>query len=176
MTARQLLALGILALASAAAGYLSYTQMRAPAPASAPAASSALPEFTLPDLEGRPRQSSEWEGRVRVVNFWATWCPPCRREIPLLKELQSEYGDRVDIIGVAIDDMEAVREYAVEAEFNYPVLVGQQDAVDLGNRVLKDWIGLPFTAFVDASGTIRHVHVGEIHREQAEGFLRSILR
>ena len=96
-------------------------------------------------------------------------------EIPLLKELQSEYGDRIDIIGVAIDDMEAVREYAVEAEFNYPVLVGQQDAVDLGNRVLKDWIGLPFTAFVDASGTIRHVHVGEIHREQAEGFLRSIL-
>ena len=175
MTARQLLALGILALASAAAGYLAYTEMPAPT-ASAPAASDMLPAFTLPDLDERARQSSEWDGQVRVVNFWATWCPPCRREIPLLKELQSEYGDRIRIIGVAIDDMEAVQEYAVEAEFNYPVLVGQQDAVDLGNQVLEDWIGLPFTAFVDASGTIRHVHVGEIHREQAEGFLRSTLQ
>jgi thiol-disulfide isomerase/thioredoxin len=175
MTARQLLALGVLALASAAAGYLAYTHMRSPAPAG-PTATDMFPAFTLPDLDGRARQSSEWDGEVRVVNFWATWCPPCRREIPLLKELQSEYGDRIRIIGVAIDDMEAVREYAVEAEFNYPVLVGQQDAVDLGNQVLKDWIGLPFTAFVDASGRIRHVHVGEIHREQAEGFLRSTLQ
>ena len=120
------------------------------------------------------RQSSEWDGEVRVVNFWATWCPPCRREIPLLKELQAEYGDRIRIVGIAIDDMEAVREYAVGADFNYPVLVGQQDAVDLGNQVLQDWIGLPFTAFTDASGKVHHIHVGELHREQAERFLATV--
>ena len=175
MNGRQVIVLVVLALASAASGYLAYTGLRAPSPIAAPAG-DMLPAFALTDLDGVVRQSNEWAGEVRVVNFWATWCPPCRREIPLLKELQAEYGDRVRIIGIAIDDMAAVREYALETEFNYPVLVGQQDAVDLGNRVLQDWIGLPFTAFADASGKVHHVHVGELHRDQAEGFIRSTMQ
>jgi thiol-disulfide isomerase/thioredoxin len=175
VSTRQVLALVVLALASAASGYLAYTGLRAPSPTAAPA-TDTLPAFALTDLDGVVRRSTEWEGEVRVVNFWATWCPPCRREIPLLKELQAEYGDRVRIIGIAIDDMEAVQEYALEAAFNYPVLVGQQDAVELGNRVLEDWIGLPFTAFADASGRVHHVHVGELHREQAEDFIGSTLQ
>jgi len=109
------------------------------------------------------------------VNFWATWCPPCRREIPLLIELQNEYGADLAVIGIAVDDMETVREYAVKSQFNYPVLVGQQNAVELGNQVLADWIGLPFTAFVNASGDVVRVHVGELHRDQAETFLTEIL-
>jgi peroxiredoxin len=93
----------------------------------------------------------------------------------LLIELQAQYGDVLQVIGIAIDDMAEVRNYAADTGFNYPVLVGQQNAVALGNAVLTDWIGLPFTAFVDASGRIIRVHVGELHREQAQEFLGELL-
>ncbi len=163
-----------LALASAAGGYVAFNAMRE-SPPTASGLAPALPGFTLTDLEGISRQSSEWAGRPRVVNFWATWCPPCRREIPLLIELQASHRDSLQVIGIAIDDMAAVREYAADTGFNYPILVGQQDAVELGNRVFPDWIGLPFTAFVDSSGRIARVHVGELHREETEEFIREVL-
>ena len=90
-------------------------------------------------------------------------------------ELQAEHGADLQIIGIAIDDMQAVQQYASTSGFNYPILVGQQDAVDLGNQVLQDWIGLPFTAFADSEGKVLRVHVGELHRQQADEFLREIL-
>lgn len=169
---RQILILIAIALIAGAGGYLTY---RGSAPGSGPAVAAKIPGFVLPDLTGSDRDSSEWAGRPRLVNFWATWCPPCRREIPLLIELQNEYGADLAVIGIAIDDMETVREYAVKSQFNYPILVGQQNAVELGNQVLPDWIGLPFTAFVNASGDVVRVHVGELHRDQAETFLTEIL-
>lgn len=171
-SSRQILMLVAIALIAGAAGYLAY---RGAAPEPGAATAGRMPGFVLPDLSGNDRDGSEWEGRPRLVNFWATWCPPCRREIPLLIELQNEYGADLAVIGIAIDDMETVREYAVESQFNYPVLVGQQNAVELGNQVLADWIGLPFTAFVNASGDVVRVHVGELHRDEAETFLREIL-
>ena len=175
MTAkRQLLILVAIALVAGAGGYLAY-RSTVTAPAGAVMSAGTMPDFVLPDLAGTERQGSEWSGRARVLNFWATWCPPCRREIPLLIDLQAEFGARLAVIGIAIDDMEAVREYAVDNEFNYPVLVGQQNAVELGNQVLADWIGLPFTAFVNASGDIVRVHVGELHRDEAETYLAEIL-
>ncbi|MGB5622086.1 MAG: TlpA disulfide reductase family protein [Gammaproteobacteria bacterium] len=169
---RQILLLVAIMLISGAGGYLAY---RASVPQPAPAVAATMPSFVLPDLTGSDRDSNEWANRPRLVNFWATWCPPCRREIPLLIELQNQYGADLAVIGIAIDDMDAVREYAVENQFNYPVLVGQQNAVEVGNQVLADWIGLPFTAFVSASGEVVRVHVGELHRDQAEAFLREIL-
>jgi thiol-disulfide isomerase/thioredoxin len=170
----QLAAIIILALVAGAIGFVAYQATQRPPPPDA-AASAALPEFVLPDLQGVERASSEWSGQPRIVNFWATWCPPCRREIPLLIELQAQYGDALQVIGIAIDDMAEVQDYAADTGFNYPVLIGQQNAVELGNSVLQDWIGLPFTAFVDASGQITHVHVGELHREQASEFLKELL-
>ena len=164
-----------LALAAAAVGFVSYKATQAPPAADSMAAAQFLPQFQLPDIEGVERAANEWEGRPRVVNFWATWCPPCRREIPLLIELQAQYGNDLQVIGIAIDDMSEVRDYAADTGFNYPVLVGQQEAVALGNAVLSDWIGLPFTAFVDAAGRIKKVHVGELHRQQAQEFLKEIL-
>jgi thiol-disulfide isomerase/thioredoxin len=179
------LPLAILALASAAAGFLLYRGLadRAPATAapslpaaSAPRPAEFVPEFLLPDLEGRPRSSREWHDTVRVVNFWATWCPPCIREIPLLVEVQQAYGERgVRVIGIAVDEMDAVAEFAADFEFNYPVLIGQEDAMELGNQFLAGFIGLPFTAFTDRDGRIFRVHVGEIHREQIEAILAELL-
>ena len=174
MSGPRILALLAVAALSAGGGYMAY---RTWSGHDATEVSSArpLPGFALPDVEEQLRQSSEWDGRVRVINFWATWCPPCRREIPLLIDLQSRYGADIQVVGIAIDDLDAVQDYARTHPFNYPVLVGQQDAVDIGNKILADWIGLPFTAFVDATGHIIRVHVGELHDEQATEFLAEIL-
>lgn len=174
----------LLALVAGATGFFLFRGLHGNAPPdTAPAVTGAagqgansLPDFTLPDLSGRVRSAGEWEGQVRLVNFWATWCPPCRREIPLLKAIQDEYAGRgLQVIGIAIDETEAVTEYAEEAGFNYPVLVGQQEGMDLGNAVLKDFPGLPFTAFADRSGRILRIHTGELHREQIEEILAGLL-
>jgi thiol-disulfide isomerase/thioredoxin len=179
------LPLVLLALASGAAGFLLYLGLVGkdrlpddglpPIPA-APQAAEFAPDFVLPDLDGTLRSSSEWDGTVRVVNFWATWCPPCIREIPLLVEIQREYAQRgVQVLGIAIDGTEAVTDFAADFEFNYPVLIGEEDGMELGHQFLDGFIGLPFTAFTDRSGRILRVHSGEIHREQIEAILAELL-
>lgn len=174
MTRGRIVLLLAVALVSAVGGFAAYHAMRG-APSSSDQVAGSLPDFTLMDVDGVSRRGSEWAGRPRIVNFWATWCPPCRREIPLLVDLQAEYGDDLQVIGIAVDDMDAVRDYAADTGFNYPVLVGQQDAVEIGNKVLRDWIGLPFTAFVDRAGRITRVHVGELHAPEAAEFIKEIL-
>jgi len=173
VSARQIALVAGLALASAIGGFFLYKGTLISEPVSDVA--QMAPPFVLPDIEGNPRESSEWDGQIRLVNFWATWCPPCRREIPLLIELQKEYDGRIQILGIAIDELPEVQAYAASTDFNYPVLTGQQNAIELGNTFLNDFIGLPFTAFVDESGHIVRVHVGELHREQADAFLAEIL-
>jgi len=182
---RRVLSLAALALASGAAGFLLYLGLAGKDPGVGdglpplpppPQAAEYAPDFVLPDVTGAPRSSEEWDGTVRVVNFWATWCPPCIREIPLLVDVQAEFGARgVQVIGIAIDETEAVAGFAERFEFNYPVLVGQEDAMDLGNRFLNGFIGLPFTVFTDRSGRIMRVHNGEIHRDEIEAILAELL-
>jgi len=173
LSVRHIVFVIVLAIVSAVGGFFLY---RASAPAiPATTVSKTAPPFVLQDVDGKSRKSSEWDGHARLVNFWATWCPPCRREIPLLIDLQNEYGERIRILGIAIDDLDAVQEFAADVGFNYPVLVGQQNAIDLANTYLNDFIGLPFTAFVDSNGHIIRVHVGELHRDQAETFISEIL-
>jgi thiol-disulfide isomerase/thioredoxin len=174
----------LLALASGIAGFLLYGGLAgqrgaAPdglPPLARPQVAEQAPAFELPDLAGVARTSGEWDGAIRVVNFWATWCPPCIREIPLLVEIQAEYGPRgVQVLGIAIDETEEVARFAEGFEFNYPVLVGQQDAMDLAHRFVNNFIGLPFTVFTDRSGRIVEVHTGEIHRDQIEAILATLL-
>lgn len=168
---RKVVALALLLLASGVAGFVLYQFIAADSAAARPA-----PAFTLPDLAGTPRSSAEWNGDLRIVNFWATWCPPCIREIPLLVEIQEEYRDRgVTVIGIAVDETEAVAEFAADFDFNYPVVVGQEEAMNLAQAYAESFIGLPFTAFVDRDGRIRHVHTGEIHRPELEEILAGLL-
>ena len=125
--------------------------------------------FELTDMDGTVRQSSEWNGKPKLVNFWATWCAPCRREIPLLKDAQNTYTDiDLQVIGIAVDFQEDVVAYAEEAEFNYPILVGQEDAMAVAETSGIDFIGLPFTMVVSASGELIKNHVGEIHQEHID--------
>jgi thiol-disulfide isomerase/thioredoxin len=128
--------------------------------------------FALADLKGTTRNFSEWDGKSRIVNFWATWCAPCRREIPLLKRMQDEFAaDGVQVLGIAVDFTEDVIAYAREASFNYPILVGQEDAMAVAETSGVEFIGLPFTMIVTPGGELLSVHLGEIHEPE----LRAII-
>ncbi len=133
------------------------------------------PDITLADRDGKPRALSEWDGKVLVINFWATWCAPCRREIPMLNELAREHrGQGVEVIGIAVDFREDVLQYLQKMPIDYIVLIGEQDGMDAARAFGMDTIGLPFTAFTDSSGRIATIHVGELHRPQAEAILKLV--
>lgn len=126
-------------------------------------------DFSLPDLDGNVRNLSDWDGKARLVNFWATWCAPCRREIPLLKSTQEAYAhNNLQIIGVAVDFLEPVQTYAEEAQFNYPVLVGQEDAMAAAEATGIKFIGMPFTMVVAPGGELLKTHIGEIVESHIE--------
>ena len=150
-----------------------------PAPAALPAddAPAARPgPFTLPDLAGRDRSVSEWAGQVLLVNFWATWCPPCRREMPLLVDLQDELGSRgLQVVGVAIDEPGAVRDFVADHAIDFPVLVGGEEAIraarDYGNRQGA----LPYSVVIDRSGRVAGRFPGELTRDRVAGLLEGLL-
>ncbi|MED5536162.1 MAG: TlpA disulfide reductase family protein [Pseudomonadota bacterium] len=169
-------ALLTLTLSSAAIiAYLSYRMLLQPAVTptgeiATPAEPvEILPDFTLEDLAGGTRSIRSWPDNALIINFWATWCAPCRREIPLLKDFQSAHAEEsVQVIGIAVDRLEPVKEFARDIEFNYPVLVGQSDAMDAASAFGVDFFALPFTVFTDTEGNILGVHTGEVHLEDLE--------
>ncbi len=135
-----------------------------------------LPRFSLPDLEGTTRNSTEWLGKVLVINFWATWCPPCRREMPDFIQLQDEFGAQgLQFVGIAIDQVELVRDFAQSIAVNYPILVGDTDAIELSRTLGNRFSGLPFSVIFDRGGKVLHVQAGELHRERIEEVIRPLL-
>lgn len=147
-------------------------QVAGPAAAAVP---DVLPDFTLADIDGQPRSIRSWEGKSMIVNFWATWCAPCRREIPLLKKLQAEHGaEGFQIVGVAVDFREDVLKYAKEIGIDYPILIGEQEGLDAVNKFGQGSLGFPFTVFTDNQQRIVMFHLGEIHPQQAEVLLAAV--
>jgi thiol-disulfide isomerase/thioredoxin len=130
-----------------------------------------LPELWLPGLDGTPHRLTDWKGRPLVVNFWATWCEPCRREIPLLKSLRRERAtNRLEIVGIAIDFRDAAQKYVQDTGIDYPVLVGEQGGLEAVAAFGMDPV-LPFSAFADPAGRIVTLKVGELHRDEADFIL-----
>jgi thiol-disulfide isomerase/thioredoxin len=164
------IAVATILLTTAAIGSLIYNwPAKESLPVETVAPTSGVVSFTLSDLDGNPRDFSEWDGKARLVNFWATWCAPCRREIPLLIKIQAEHGENnVQVIGVAVDFIEQVAAYAEDAEFNYPILVGQEDAMAAAEATGIDFIGMPFTMIVAPDGQLIKTHLGEIVEEHLE--------
>ena len=173
----------VLILAAAGtAGFLTWktlesppTQVIAPAP-STPMTGTARPDFRLPDLEGIVRSPDEWDGKVLVVNFWATWCPPCRKEIPAFMELQDQYGQRgLQFIGIAVDERDVVQDYADVMGINYPILFGELDAIEVGKAYGNRFGALPFTVVVNRQGKVAFTKQGELSRDEAEHIILSLL-
>lgn len=174
----------VLGGAAATAGYLLRGYLQAPPAAPAPAAGvmelpelpRPRPQFALPDQRGELRSVGEWDGRLLLLNFWATWCPPCREEIPMLMQIQDDYAHRgLRIVGVAIDERENVADFVVETGMDYPVLIGQLPAIEVskayGNRIGS----LPFTVLVNREGQIVYQKLGELTRDEAEAAIRAAL-
>ena len=147
-----------------------------PAPATRPTViPERRPDITLADRDGKPRALSEWDGKALVINFWATWCAPCRREIPMLNALARERrGQAFEVIGIAVDFRADVLKYLQTTPIDYTVLIGEQEGLDAARAFGIETIGLPFTAFTDRSGRIAAIHVGELHRAQADLILKLV--
>jgi thiol-disulfide isomerase/thioredoxin len=130
-----------------------------------------VPELTLPDLAGQPRSLREFRGHPLIINFWATWCAPCRREMPLLQRLrQSHRGDGLQVVGIAVDFKAAVADYVHRQPVDYPLLIGEDAGLAAAEQFGMQTV-LPFSVFADAAGRILAVKVGELHPEEADYIL-----
>ena len=146
-----------------------------PPPAAQPVVPDVRPLFSLADAKGVTRSITEWDGRALLINFWATWCPPCRREIPLLNSLRARYAPQgFEVVGVAVDFREDVLRYMETTPIDYPVLIGEQDGLDAVRAFGLGALGFPFTVFTDAGGRIVTIHVGELHEAQADLILEAV--
>jgi thiol-disulfide isomerase/thioredoxin len=126
-----------------------------------------LPEFTLNDMWGEPHSISEWAGKPLLINFWATWCAPCRREMPLLQALHTSQDD-LQILGIAIDRQADVQTYMAESGISYPSLVGEEDAMRVSDLFGLEGLGLPFTVLIGAGGEVLTVFIGEIEAAELD--------
>lgn len=175
---RQALAIAAAAVVFAAAGVIAY-QWRAGAfdgvPASA-IASQRIMSARLAGLDGATQTIEQWRGKVLVVNFWATWCAPCREEIPEFIRFQADYGPRgVQFVGIAVDTAARVAAYAKEFGINYPLLVGGLEAMELAREVGDRAGVLPFSLVIDRSGRIVATVVGILKPEKLEKMLLPLL-
>jgi thiol-disulfide isomerase/thioredoxin len=172
---RGALLLGVAALALVA-GLLLRTRLgHDVAPQPVPAALPLL-ELVLPDPGGQPQRLDQWRGKVLVVNFWATWCAPCREEIPVLIDAQTRLAQRgVQVVGIAIDQAEKAGGFAAEMGINYPVLIGELETMDVARAAGNDLGGLPFTIVVDRNGRIARTELGGVTKGELEAILEPLL-
>jgi thiol-disulfide isomerase/thioredoxin len=129
--------------------------------------SSSLPEFGFPDLSDRQHSVSEWQGKVLVLNFWATWCPPCREEVPELIALQKQYSDKgLQIVGIAIEDKEPVSEFLDFVDMNYPILIAGDAGLPLARQLGNTVGAVPYTLVVDRQGRIVYSQPGQVTKDK----------
>lgn len=131
-----------------------------------------LPDIRLVDLAGQQQSITQWSDGPLIINFWATWCAPCLREMPLLETVwQERQGDSLTVVGIAVDRTEAVGPYVEQTGVTYPILVGRSDAMEAAEAFGPGFAGLPYTIFAAGGGRIVGVHAGELDREQLERLL-----
>lgn len=131
---------------------------------------------SLPDIEGNTQSFSQWRGNVLLVNFWATWCAPCREEIPEFMETQDKFREQgLVVVGIAIDQKERVDAFSKEFAINYPVVVGDLDAFSLAEAMGNPQGALPYTVMINRAGEIVDTHLGRIHMDKVEKVLKPLL-
>lgn len=130
---------------------------------------------TFSDLDGRPRRLLEWRGRAVVCNFWATWCAPCREEIPLLVAAKQQLSDTsIEIVGIGFDSADKIREFAASYKINYPLLIAGAPALTLLRTLGNRSGGLPYTIALDRSGAIVQRHLGALKQSELRQVLESL--
>ena len=158
----------ILALVAIPAGLWVAQTVFSPAPAQAKTL-----DFSLPDMQGKMHNLSGWRNKVVVLNFWATWCPPCREEIPEFIKLQNTYGSAgVQVIGVALDNLEDVKEFYKTEGMNYPVLIGEQNAFNIMADFGETTGSLPYTVVLNTDGKIVAHKLGALDLPRMEALIK----
>lgn len=131
---------------------------------------------TLPDIHGENQALSQWAGNVLVVNFWATWCEPCREEIPEFIETQNKFRDQgLVFLGIALDQENKVIAYSHEFEINYPVLIGNLSTWSIAEAAGNVQSVLPYTVVINHEGEIVETYLGRVHQNKLEKVLIPLL-
>ncbi len=136
----------------------------------------ASPDFSFMDVSGQSRNISEWQDKVLVINFWATWCPPCLEEIPHFIALQEKYGAKgLQFLGIAFEGVDDVINFANKLGINYPLLIGKQEVIRLAGKLGNHFGGLPYTVILNRSGDISFIKKGSLPYSEAEQVITSLL-
>jgi thiol-disulfide isomerase/thioredoxin len=137
---------------------------------------SALLAIALPDVDGREQALGQWKGKVVVVNFWATWCAPCREEMPEFVRAQNELGGKgLQLVGIAVDQADKVRQFSSEIGLNYPALIGGYGAMELSKSLGNKLMALPFTVVINREGRVAHTQLGPLRDAQLRSIVSQLL-
>jgi peroxiredoxin len=143
-------------------------------PREAPA--TALLGLSLPDIDGRNQRLDQWQGKVLVVNFWATWCEPCREEMPEFVRAQAASSAKgLQFVGIAIDQPDKIRQFSSDLKLNYPSLIGGYGALELSKTFGNNLMALPFTVIIDRSGQVAYAQMGPLKPGQLDAIVGKLL-
>lgn len=142
-----------------------------------PSSEAAEADFELPDLNGELRTMDDYAGQVVAVNFWASWCPPCIREMPMFQELQEDYEEYgFTFVGIAVDNEEDAAEFTEKTGVTYPILFGLGDAMAAGDAMGNEQGTLPYTVLFNADGEKIETWAYELKRDDLEPLIREALK
>lgn len=137
---------------------------------------AALFNASLTDVQGLKQNLSQYKGKIIVVNFWATWCPPCREEMPELSLLQQEYKNKnVVVLGIAEDELAPVTEYLQSSPVTYPIFIADNENMNLGTNLGNDKAVLPYTVIIGSDGSVIDTFFGRISKELLEKSIQNLL-
>lgn len=132
-------------------------------------------DFALPDPEGRVRHLSEWRGRHVLLNFWATWCPPCRHELPLLATSQRRHGDKLQVLGISLDDPKTLKDYLRREPLGFPTLMGERGAFNLMAGYGHPRGSIPFSVLLGPDGKVLARKAGAFTENELNSLLSTHL-
>jgi thiol-disulfide isomerase/thioredoxin len=165
--------LAVAAVAGAAGVYIRHASLSS---AALEVATQTLLSASFTDLGGKAQTLSGLSGKVLVVNFWATWCAPCREEIPALIKMQKKNAAKnLQLVGIGIDNATKIRQYAAEMEIAYPLLIGGMEAMNLSKALGNRAEVLPFTVVLDRSGRLAYAHAGALTEASLDAILSPLL-
>ena len=137
---------------------------------------SFRPDFELGSNSGGLVSASDFKGKTILLNFWATWCAPCRKEMPMLMDLQRQYGATgLQVVGIALDDIQSVKSFVDTFGISYPVLVGMEDVFETSEAYGNQEGVLPYSVLIDKTGIVRWQYAGLIRHEQISPLLNELL-
>ena len=137
---------------------------------------TALFNASLTDAQGVKQNLNQYKGKIIVVNFWATWCPPCREEMPELSLLQQEYKNKnVVVLGIAEDELAPVKEYLQSSPVTYPIFITDNQNMNLGTNLGNDKAVLPYTVIINSDGSGIDTFFGRITKELLEKSIQNLL-